>query len=109
MNKHLSKLKFFYNFILLFILILNSKGEPEYITLRKSEITTIYIDYSKTIRVDNEQTNKKNKGGFLINILSIDFEVNIENVQEKEIKKLAHYNYNAFSLFFEKGNNFFIN
>jgi hypothetical protein len=112
MNKYSSKLKFLYNFFFLFILILNIKGEEVFITMRKPEITTKYIDKSNKVRIDNEQNSQifpKLKDRFLINILSIDFEVNITKVDDKIIKKITHHNYNAISIFFDKGENFFIN
>jgi len=110
MIKLSSKLKFLYNFIFLFIFIINVKGQYVTITLRKSDIQIINIDNSK-IRIDNEQTSQisKNRIGFLINILTIDCEFNITNVQENVTKEITHYDYKAISIFLlNKGQNFFI-
>ena len=110
MMKLSSKLKFLYNFIFLFIFIINVKGQYVTITLRKSDIQIINIDNSK-IRIDNEQTSQisKNRIGFLINILTIDCEFNITNVQENVTKEISHYDYKATSIFLlNKGHNFFI-
>ena len=111
MIKLSSKLKFLYNFIFLFIFIINVKGQYDTITLRKSDIQIKYIDNSK-IRIDNEQTSQiisKNRIGFLINILTIDCEFNITNVQENVTKEITHYDYKATSIFLlSKGHNFFI-
>jgi len=80
--------------------------------MRRPVIETKYIEYLSQIRVDNEQNSQrisKNKDRFLINILSIDCEVNITNVHDKVIKKISHNNYNAISIFFDEGINFGIN
>ena len=120
MNKHLLKLKFFYNLIFLFFLLLNVKGEvilnlnqnydsDDIIKVIKPGIISKYIDNSRAKRVQIYQTGivKKNIR-FLINILSIDCKVDLTNVQTNVIKNITHYNYNALSIFLNEDSNFSI-
>ena len=115
MNKHLLKLKFFYNLIFLFILLLNVKGEvinydsDKYIEIKKPGIISTYIDNSSVRRTHVYQTSTHKKNNrFLINILSIDCKVDLTNVQTNVIKNITHYNYNALSIFLNEDSNFSI-
>ena len=106
MKIYLTKKRLFFNFIVLFLLILNSKCYPLVLFLNdtSSEITKLDIINSMQVTLFDPRTYDNygdgSKTPFLVHILSIDCEVNLVVPQEIDIKKISHYKYNAFSIFF---------
>ena len=106
MKIYLTKKRLFFNFIVLFLLILNSKGYPLVLFLNdtSSEITKLDIINKMQVTLFDPRTYDNygdgSKTPFLVHILSIDCEVNLVVPQEIYIKKISHYKYNAFSIFF---------
>ena len=112
MKTYILKIKFFFNFIFLFIIILKVKAEVELLWFEgyDSQIEIRYINNStllvfSDIRAfdDNplfRQVSPSKYSPFLVNILSIDCELEINYTNNIDFKAISHYNYNAFSILF---------